>query len=419
MITTERLMPADEALDLVLRHVQRLPVEQVPLEQAGDRILAEPLIADRDLPPFHAATMDGFAVIAEDPSPRREIVGDQFAGMITGIEVRPGTAVRVTTGAPLPAGANAVVQVEKTDLIDNQVVIRQDIVARDQFIRRIGSDVRAGDVLIESGSPIGPAELGLLAGLGRASVPVFQRPRLSVLSTGNELVDPEQQPGPAKIRDSNSYSLALAATRAGAQIIWSGRAPDDAGLLRALLAERANASDMVLTSGGVSMGERDLVKGLLAELGTVHFRKLFVKPGKPVHFATIGSTPVFGLPGNPVSALVMFEIFVHTALKLMAGWNDPRPRTVMAILEEAIISGDRPEYQRGIIWADESGQLHARNTGAQSSARLLSFVTANALIMIHPGRTVYRPGERVEAIMIGPIANASDPLPTAPESHGP
>ncbi|MDI3338931.1 MAG: molybdopterin molybdotransferase MoeA [Sphaerobacter sp.] len=402
----DRLLPPHEALDIVLRHSRPLPTELVPLEAAGDRVLAEPLIADQDLPPFPAATMDGFAVIAADGSPWREIIGEQFAGQPLPVEVTPGTAVRITTGAPLPPGSDAVVPVEQTELRDDHVVIRQEVVRVGENVRPVGADLRRGQVLIEAGTPLGPAEIGLLASLGRVTVPVFRRPRLSVMSTGDELVDPGQEPGPGQIRDSNRFSLVVAARRAGAEVVWSGRAPDEVAALRRLLEERIAASDIVVTSGGVSVGERDFVKEILGELGTVHFRRLFMKPGKPLNFATVGDTLVFGLPGNPVSALVGFEIFVTAALRVMAGRRDVQPRPVPVVLTHEIESGDRLEYQRGVVWADEAGVLHARNTGPQASARLLSLVGANAFLLIPPREQPYRAGERVMAIIRGPIGPA-------------
>ena len=399
----ERLIPPAEALEIVLRHVQPLPVERVPLIETGGRVLAEPLIADQDLPPFPAATMDGFAVLFNDISPWREIIGEQFAGTVEQIEITPGTAARITTGAPLPPGANAVIQVEHTELMDDHVVIHQDHIREGENIRPVGSDLRAGETLIEAGTVIGPAEIGLLASLGWVSVPVYRRPTVSVLSTGNEIVDPALQPGPGQIRDSNSFSLTVAVAQAGAQVIWTGHGPDDADALRALLVERIAVSDIVLTSGGVSMGEKDLIKGLLRELGTVHFRKLFMKPGKPLNFATVGETLVFGLPGNPVSALVGFEIFVRTAARVMTGRKHPLPEMIPVTLEQDVTSGDRPEYQRAVVWADQAGVLRARNTGSQSSARLMSFIGANALILISPRNEPYRAGDRVEALLLGPI----------------
>ncbi|HET7035070.1 MAG TPA: gephyrin-like molybdotransferase Glp [Thermomicrobiaceae bacterium] len=405
MPTDERLLPPEEALEIILRETRPLPDEVVPLARSGGRVLAEPLIADQDLPPFPAATMDGFAVIAADVSPWREILGDQFAGTVEAIEVTPGTAARIMTGAPLPHGADAVVRVENTELREDHVVVHQEQVREGENVRPIGADLRAGDVLLTAGTRIGPAEIGLLASLGHASVRVVRRPRVSVLSTGDELVEPGQTPGPGQIRDSNRFSLAVAAEDAGAEVVWSGHAPDDPDELRRLLVERIAASDVVLTSGGVSMGEKDYVKALLDELAEVHFRRLSMKPGKPLNFATSGNTLIFGLPGNPVSALVGFQIFVRSALRAMSREPEPRShsRTATVVLEHDIASGDRLEYQRGVVWADAAGALHARSTGSQASARLMSLVGANAFILIAPREAPYRAGERVPAIILQPL----------------
>jgi gephyrin len=405
MPTDDRLLHPDEALAIVLRHVRPLPVETVPLVRSGGRVLAEDLIADQDLPPFPASTMDGFAVIASDVSPWREIIGDQFAGTIEGIEITPGTSARIMTGAPLPLGADAVVRVENTEIREDHVVIHQEIVDEGENLRPIGSDLRAGDVLVRAGSSIGPAEIGLLASLGHTAINVYRRPRFSILSTGDELVEPDQTPGPGQIRDSNRFSLIVAAERAGAEVIWSGHAPDDEPALRQLIIERIEASDAVITSGGVSMGDKDFVKAILNEIATVHFRRLFMKPGKPFNFATAADgTLIFGLPGNPVSALVEFEIFIRSAMRAMAGDPHPEPATATATLDHDVDSTDRLEYQRGVAWVDGSGLLRARNTGSQVSARLMSLVGANAFLLIQPREAPYQAGERVPVILLEPVA---------------
>lgn len=392
-----------EALDIILAHVQRLPTETVTLMQAVGRVLAEPVIAPEDHPPFPAATMDGYAVIHDDTSPWREVIGEQYAGHVTDVVVTPGTAVRITTGAPLPAGADAVVPVEDVEVVDDHIVIRRDEVRPGENVRPVGVDVRRGDLVIPAGTLLGPAEIGLLASLGFARVTVSRRPRVSVLSTGDELVEPDAPLGPGQIRDSNRFMLVAAAERAGAEVIWAGRGPDDVERLTELLRERIAESDVVITSGGVSVGERDLISAALRTLGTVHIERLFMKPGKPFHFVTAGSTLLFGLPGNPVSALVGFEIFVATALRAMTGQQPVEVEPVTVVLEHDVESGDRIEYQRAIVWCDSDGTLRARTTGPQSSARLLSAVGANAYLVVPPRATPYRAGERLQAILRGPV----------------
>jgi gephyrin len=406
MTATDRLLPPREALDIVRREVtHKLPAEEVDLLNAPGRIIAEPLVADRDLPPFPASTMDGFAVIAGDVSPWREIIGDQFAGDMHDFEVTEGTCARIMTGAPVPKGADSVVPVEKTELAEDHVIVDEDDIVEGANIRPVGSDLRKGDVLIEAGTQLGPAEIGLLASLGCARVNVVRRPKVSVLSTGDELVEPDQEPGPGQIRDSNRFSLKAAAEAFGCEVIYCGHGPDEEDRLRNLVSDLIKGSDIVITSGGVSVGEKDLLKTIFMELGNVHFQRLFMKPGKPLNFMTSGETLVFGLPGNPVSALVGFEVFIKTSIRLMTGQPDPEPRLATVRLAESVQSSDRIEYMRAVVSTDDQGTLRAKTTGPQQSARLMSLVGSNAFILIAPRDTSYEANEVVEAIITGQVAN--------------
>lgn len=404
VVDSERMLHPDEARRKIFERLWRLPAEVVPLRDAPWRVLAGDLVAGEDQPQFPAATMDGYAVIANDSSPWREIIGRQTAGHVEDLDVSLGTAVWITTGAPLPPGATAVVPVEATELADEHVIIHQDHVELGENIRPVGVDLAMGSLVLKSGTVLGAAEMGLLAGLGIDPVEVVRRPRVSVLSTGNELVEPDQRPGPGQIRDSNRFSLIAALQEAGADVIWSGRGPDDADALRSSLIERIAGSDVVITSGGVSMGDLDLIKPLLAELADVHFRRVFMKPGKPFNFATSGETLVFSLPGNPVSALVGFEVFLRPALRAMLGMAEiDRPR-VQVRLDHSVRSSDRIEFQRAIVRAGADGALTASTTGPQASSRLVSLVGANALIVVPPGHDVLPKGSPVDAILVGPLA---------------
>lgn len=400
----DRLRSPDEALAIVLEHAVPLVTERVALHEAAWRVLAEDLVAPEDHPPFAAATMDGFAVVAEDVSPWREIIADQIAGSVISQQVTPGTAIRITTGAPVPEGADAVIPVEETELSEDHVIIHTTDVMPGTNIRPIGADLRRGDHLLSAGTLLGPAELGLVAGVGCVPVPVGRRPRVSVISTGDELIEPGEHVGPGQIRDSNRFSLIAALEAEGADIRWAGHAPDVRDPLRALLLARIADSDVVITSGGVSMGELDLVKALLVELAQVHFRRLFMKPGKPFTFATAGEegkTLFFGLPGNPVSALAGFELFVRPALATLSGrtgWERPR---VPVRLGHEVRPSDRIEYQRATVRVGEDGTLTGTTTGAQGSSRLMSWIGANALLIIPPREGVYAEGERVEAMLLG------------------
>ncbi len=403
----DRLLHPDEAKQIVLQHAHPLAHETIPLAEAAWRVLADDLIATDDHPPFPAATMDGYAVVASDASPWREVIGVQTAGHPIDVEVTPGTAVRITTGAPVPPGADAVVRVENTESVDDHVIIHQEAVQPGENIRPIGFDLRRGDRLLPAGTLLGPAEIGLVASLGVDPVRVFRRPRVSVLSTGDELVEPAQPLAPGKIRDSNRFSLMAALTAGGAEVIWAGKGPDDQDALAAVLRERIADSDVVITSGGVSMGETDYIKAILDELATVHFRRVFMKPGKPLNFATVGDVLIFGLPGNPVSALVGFELFIRPALAVLSGRREiDRPRVTVTLAHETPPT-DRIEYQRAVVRADSEGRLIATTTGNQASSRLVSFVGANALLVIPPRDEAYQAGERVEAILLDPPLPAS------------
>lgn len=400
---TDRLLHPQEAREIIARFLYALPEEMVPLAAAPWRVLARDVVATEDHPPFPAATMDGYAVVAEDPSPWREIVGRQTAGSVAPIAVDLGTAAWITTGAPVPPGATAVVPVEATEIADDHVIVHEERIEPGANIRPIGVDLAKGTRVLAAGSLIGPAEIGLLAALGVDPVPVVHRPRVSILSTGNELVEPAQQPGPGQIRDSNRFSLIAAAEETGAEVVWSGRGPDEMDALRAALLARIADSDVVITSGGVSMGDLDLIKPLLGELAVVHFRRLFMKPGKPFNFATAGKTLIFGLPGNPVSALVGFEIFIRPALRTLQGMREiDRPLTRVRLVRAAY-SSDRIEYQRAVVSIDEDGELVAATTGSQASSRLASLLGANALIVIPPGSEPIEAGARVDAVLIGPL----------------
>ena len=247
----------------------------------------------------------------------------------------------------MPSGATAVVPVEATEIADEHVIVHQERVESGENIRPIGVDLARGSVVLTRGSLLGAAEMGLVASLGVDPVEVVRRPKVSVLSTGNELVEPDETPGPGQIRDANRFSLIAALQEAGAEVVWAGRGPDDADALRSSLINRLAESDVVITSGGVSMGDLDLTQPLLSELAKVHFRRVFMKPGKPFNFATSGDTLIFSLPGNPVSALVGFEVFIRPALRTMLGASEiDRPRA-RVLLDHSVRPSDRIEFQEG------------------------------------------------------------------------
>lgn len=396
------MRPPAEARAIIDAHITRLPAESLPLAEAAGRVLAEDIVSPENHPPFPASTMDGYAVFAHDSSPWREVIGVQNAGNVIDAEVTDGYTVRIMTGAPVPPGADAVVPIEATDLKDDHVVIHQEDVQPGENIRPIGSDIKQGDLVLKAGTQLGPPEIGLLANLGITPVPVTRRPRVSVLSTGDELVDPGNPLGPGQIRDSNRFSLGAALAAEGCELTFAGRAPDNRPELEAFLAERLAQDDIVVTSGGVSMGDLDLVKAILFDDPdiTVHFRRLYLKPGKPLNFATHGQTLFFGLPGNPVSSLVTFEVFIRPTVRQLLGASQVDRPLVPVVLEHEVQASDRIEYMRGVVSVAENGTLRARNTGRQVSSRLASFVGINAFIVIPPREHHYQPGETVQAMLL-------------------
>jgi len=399
----DRLLDPAEATAMIRAHTIVLPTERARLMDLAGRVLMEEVISDEDQPPFPAATMDGYAVISDDAAPLRYVVGDQFAGNVGAFHVERGTAAYITTGAPLPPGADAVVQVERTTRTAEGVRIGETPRAG-QNIRSVGSDLKRGDRVLAAGTVLTPAAVGLLASLGRTDALVTRRPRVSVLATGDELVEPGQPLGPGQIRDSNRFALVAALAPLGVTITYAGLAPDTDAAQRAFLIERIADSDVVMTSGGVSMGRKDLIKGLLVELATVHFRQVRMRPGKPFTFATAGpegKTLLFGLPGNPVSGLVGFAVFVRPALRAMQGHGQVDRPHARVRLAHAVTPIDRIDYMRVALRRADDGVLEAASTGPQQSSRLASFIGADALAIIPPRDTPYAAGEMVDALLLG------------------
>ena len=393
------IIEADEALAIVLQHALPLTPRPVALLEALDLVLAQDISAQEDLPPFPCSSKDGFAVIAADTTNPRRLVGEQTAGYIADLQVTPGTCVRITTGAPMPRGADAVIMVEYTQEA-NGMITMQGQVAPGADVRPIGQDIARGQRVLEAGMRLGPQEIGLLASLGHTALVAYPRPRVAVLSTGDEIVEPDTQPRPGQIRDSNRYALMAAVQRAGAQPVSLGIGSDRQDELTDKIEEGLATCDAVITSGGVSMGELDLIKPILEGRGEVHFGRVNLKPGKPLTFATVDHKPVFALPGFPVSSLVSFEVFVRPALRQMSGQRlILRPHVPVTLAEP--IQGDawRPEFHRARL-TQENGTYMARTTGMQSSARLLSMVGANGLLVLPKQAKPFNAGETVTAILL-------------------
>lgn len=399
------LISVEEAQQRVLQHIRPLEPIEISFKDVLQFVLADDVYAPENMPPFAASAKDGFAVIASDSTRERRLVGEQMAGTTDGPSVKPGTAVRVTTGAPIPAGADAVVMVEQTEERDGHVIIHQDDIEPGADIRPAGQDIEQGQLVLERGICLGPAEIGLLATVGQTTVKVYRKPVVAVISTGDELVDPDETPGPGQIRDSNRYTLAAAAEEAGGTPLIIGLGRDVEPTLEELIRQGLDQADVLVTSGGVSMGDKDLVKPILERLGTVHFGRVYTKPGKPVTFATVDGKPVFALPGFPVSSLVSFEIFARPGLRKMQGYCDRdlfRPEREVILEHDVHHSAARTEFQRAIV-SNRDGQLYVRTTGFQGSGRLVSMVGANALLRLPYGEGNFKQGDDVTALLIGDI----------------
>lgn len=404
----------EEALTIIQQQVRPLPAISLPFQEALGYVLAEDIFANEPMPPFAASSVDGFAVVAADGAGLRRLVGDQTAGYVDDLRVEPGTAARVTTGAPVPAGADAVVMVEETEMQDGQVDILTGDTPAGANIRPVGQDIETGQLVLAKGTRLGPAELGLLGTVGQTQVTVFRRPTVAVMSTGDEIVEPHQKPQPGQIRDANRFTLMSALRQAGAEPLDLGIVKDKAGSLETLIERGLTEADALLTSGGVSMGQLDLVKPYLASRGTIHFGRVNTKPGKPVTFATVDGKPCFAMPGFPVSALVSFEVFVRPALLKMAGHaRIYRPREKAVLAHNFKHASGRTEFQRVVLTRTAAGTLTASSTGFQGSGRLLSMSGANGLVVLPRGQDDYPAGSVVDALIVGRIETeaAADSLP--------
>ncbi len=407
------MLSVEEALAVVLAQSQPLPPVTQPLTAARGAILASDITAPEPLPPFPASTKDGYAVVSADGPGAYPLVGEVTAGAPADFEVAPGTVAYIATGAPLPAGADAVVMIEETEKLETrsapaQIHIKTQV-QPGADVRPLGVDVQAGQTVLAAGERLDAAEIGLLATAGVVDVPIYPRPKVAVLSTGDELIEPGNPLGPGQIRDSNRAMLLAAIDAVGGEPLDLGISGDSQQALNARVQTGLAQADILLTSGGVSMGDLDLVKPLLEHAGTVHFGRVRMKPGKPVTFATADAQGcrrlVFGLPGNPVSSLVTFYLFAVPALRKLAAWRDPRLRQVQARLAQPLpLDAYRPEFHRATLhWDGEQSCFVAASTGSQASSRLLSMRTANALLAL-PQRAGSLPtGAAVDALLIGDL----------------
>jgi molybdopterin molybdotransferase len=394
------MLTVEEALDAILARIPVLGSERVDVLGSLGRVLAEPVTSRREIPPWPNSSMDGYAVRAEDTGQGAAlaIVGRVEAGSVPARAVGRGEAMRIFTGAPLPEGADTVVPQEDVDAGGDRIALRA-AVERAAFVRHRGEDVRVGDRVLEAGTVLTAAEIGLLATLGFSQVPVYRRPRVAILSTGNELADLGTEPGPGQIPNTNTYTLMAQVLEAGAEPVSLGVASDRLEVIEARVRAGRDA-DVLVSSAGVSVGDLDLVREALTRAGAeLHLWQVSMRPGKPITFGTLGGRPMFGLPGNPVSAMVTFELFVRPALLKMSGRRRlTRPRVRVRALEPIPNPGSRRGYLRVHLEATGQG-LGARLTGEQGSAILRSMVAADGLAVVPPD-TVVPVGGELEVIQL-------------------
>lgn len=401
----------EEAQQELLRAFDVLDTEQVGLVAALGRTLAENIHADMNVPPFANSAMDGYAVRGDDLDGDGElvlrIIGEVPAGGVADRAVEPGTAMRIMTGAPMPDDADTVVPFEETDegrpdsLYNSGQVRIVSRPSRGANVRQSGEDLQAGQLVVPARTPITPAVVGLLASVGAAEVAVYRRPRVAILATGDELVEVDQTPGPGQIRNANGYSNTAQVLAAGGEPLQLPIARDTEEQLRAQLRAGLEwGADLFLTSGGVSVGDYDVVKQVLESMGEMQFWRVRMKPGKPITFGQIEGVPLLGLPGNPVSAMVVFELFGRPALLKMQGRRVLERPIIQAVFDGTVRDrGDRRQYVRvHVRW--ENGEFRARATGEQGSGILSSMLGADGLMIVPEGMSVVEPGARMDVLML-------------------
>ena len=405
------LLSVEQARERILSHFQPLTTEKILLADCINRVLAMDIVAADDLPPFNNSAMDGFALRAANSSNTApaspltlNVVADIPAGSTPTISLVPGQAARIMTGAQMPEGADSVIPVEDTDFNDRSAgttppktvtITRQ--VQENENVRPRGMDVHIGDVILKSGVRLNAQSIGILAMLGFAEVEVYKQPRVALLSSGDELLEIGVPLMPGKIRDSNSSMLAALIQSANAEVLRLGIAKDTRASVTELL-EKAVAKnvDVILTSAGVSVGAYDYVKEVVEANGSLNFWRVNMRPGKPLAFGEYKDIPFIGLPGNPVSAFVGFEVFVRSTLGRLGGLSDGSRPTVRVRCEKEILSDGRESYLRAVIH-ENNGEYSARLTGHQGSGNLLSLVQANALLIIPAGVKCVPAGQEVIA----------------------
>ncbi len=402
------MISVEEARSMVLASIPVLDPERVSALESLGRVLAADVVSDIDVAPFDNSAMDGYAVRAADLAGASEltpvrlrVVEHVAAGAFPAVPVGRGEATRIMTGAPVPQGADAVVMVERTaEEDDGATAVIMTTAGVGENIRRKAEDVRSGEVVLLAGEVVGAAAIGLMAAVGCAEPLVYRRPRVAVVATGDELVAIDEYPGPGKIRNSNSYTLAAQVLDAGGEPHVLEVARDTVEHTKSILS-RAPEFDLMVSTGGVSMGDYDVVKDVLEQIGEMDFWKVAMRPGAPQTHGTIGGTPFFGLPGNPTSTMVGFELFVRPVVLKMQGHTAlDRPRHAVVLGHDVKKKADRRYYLRAVTELMPDGTYVASLAGAQSSAMLTSMHHANCLLVLPEGETFFPAGSTAECIRL-------------------
>ena len=400
LLDSLQMISINQAIEIVLRNTPTFGPENVPLSRALNRVLAEDIVADTDLPPFDRAQMDGYAVragdVAQTPA-RLRIVGESVAGAGWHHEMNGGEAVRIMTGAPVPRGADAVQQVELTRENKDSVEILEPVNAGRSIVPQ-ASEIKAGETVLRAGEWVTAAMIAALASFGYAQVKVGRRPRVTVMATGSELVDVNQKPARDQIRDSNNYTIEAYAAESNAIVERLPLTGDDTEALKRNISEAAQRADVLITSGGVSMGAYDFTKAALKELGAeIFFERVALRPGKPTVFARLGNALVFGLPGNPVSVAVTFNLFARTALRAMQAATETTLPSERAVLTRDVRgSVDRQSYLPAILLTDNHGTLLAEPLKWGGSSDFVGFAKATGLIDVPAGEKSIAGGSTVQ-----------------------